>query len=354
MKICLIGPIPPPAGGMAMQTLQLQKLLTEKGHQVTLLPVNTPYRPAMVGKIPVLRAGCRLVHYLYLLYTQLRGHEVVHLMANSGWSFHLYARPAVWMARKFKIPVIINYRGGSAKTFFASAWGRIRHTFDAAARVVVPSGYLHAVFADYGVRASIVPNIVDLSLFAFTPPTLPKDGLHLVVTRNLEALYDNETAIRAFALIAQQCPTARLTIAGDGPQRQHLSALCQTLGIGHRVTFAGRLDRAQMAALYASAHIMLNPSRVDNMPNSILEALACGVLVVSTDVGGIPYMVTDQEQALLVPSGSPQDMAKAVFSLLEDADLASRLAHNGKDLVQSYQPQSVLPQLESIYRDVTA
>ncbi|MDF2177290.1 glycosyltransferase family 4 protein [Aliiglaciecola sp. CAU 1673] len=334
-----------------MQTLQLHKLLEARGHQVTLLPVNLPYRPAFIGKIPVVRAFFRFIHYVWLLFRQLKGQDVVHLMANSGWSFHLYARPAVSIASWYKIPVVINYRGGGAKSFFAVAWSKVRRTFERAEKVVVPSGFLQNVFAEFGFAATVVPNIVDLSVFRFQSPRLTTDSLHIVVTRNLEALYDNETAIWAFKIIADKYQGARLTIAGEGPQRAELEKLAKESGLGDRVKFAGRLGREAMADLYASADIMFNPSRVDNMPNSILEALASGVLVVSTNVGGIPYMVSDRQHALLVPPANPQEMAKAVFSLLENTELAESLAEQGRDLVQAYQPQKVVPLLEAIYRE---
>ena len=97
---------------------------------------------------------------------------------------------------------------------------------------------------------------------------------HVVVTRNLEWIYDNETAIRALALVRPQFPSCRMSIAGTGPELERLRQTAIACGVGDAVAFAGRLDRDAIAALYKTADIALNPSRVDNMPNSILEALA--------------------------------------------------------------------------------
>src|SRR5690606_24095526 len=117
--------------------------------------------------------------------------------------------------------------------------------------------------------------------------------VHVIVTRNLEPIYDIATALEAFALLRQRFPAAVMTIAGEGPERAHLVKRVEALGIAGQVEFAGRLDRAEVAALYQSADLMMNPSTVDNMPNSVLEAYASGVPVVSTNVGGIPYIARD-------------------------------------------------------------
>ncbi len=99
LTIALVGPLPPPAGGMANQTRQLAELLIGEGVTVRTIQTQPPYRPAWIGTIPGLRAGWRLLPYLYALWRGCRGAQVVHIMANSGWSWHLFAAPAVWIAK---------------------------------------------------------------------------------------------------------------------------------------------------------------------------------------------------------------------------------------------------------------
>ncbi len=91
-----------------------------------------------------------------------------------------------------------------------------------------------------------------------------------------------------------------------------------------------------MAALYQDADVALNPSRVDNMPNSVLEALASGVPVVSTNVGGVPYMVDHGRTALLVAPQDPQAMADGIARLLNDRALAHRIASAGLAEVRQF------------------
>jgi glycosyltransferase involved in cell wall biosynthesis len=172
---------------------------------------------------------------------------------------------------------------------------------------------------------------------------------HIVVTRNLEWIYDNETAIRALALVRQQFPDCRMSIAGIGPEQGALRQTATECGVDDAVTFVGRLGREAIAAMYRSADIALNPSRVDNMPNSILEALASGVPVVSTQVGGVPYMVDHGRTALLVPPQDPKAMADGIIRLLRDRELAHRLASAGLADVQQFGWPAVKDQWIDIY-----
>jgi glycosyltransferase involved in cell wall biosynthesis len=107
-----------------------------------------------------------------------------------------------------------------------------------------------------------------------------------------------------------------------------------------------------MAALYRESDIMLNPSLVDNMPNSVLEALASGVAVVSTDVGGVPYLVQHGGNALLVPPRQPQAMADAMLRLLGEPELLQRLRTAGLQLVAQYTWAQVRPRLLQVYHEV--
>jgi len=355
VHIGLIGPLPPPPGGMANQTLQLNELLLRDGHRVELVQMNAPYSPAWAGRIPVLRAGVRLLPYLWRLWRVAGKVQLLHVMANSGWSWHLFAAPAIWIARLRGCPVVVNYRGGEADAFLQRAADWVRPSLRRSAALLVPSGFLEAVFQRHGFGSTVVPNVINLERFgvgaAHAEPAAAR-APSVLVARHLEPIYDNQTALRAFALLAARYPAAQLVIAGSGPEADMLVALAEHLGIAQAVRFTGRIDNAAMAALYREADIMLNPSLVDNMPNSVLEALAGGVAVVSTDVGGVPYLVEHRRSALLVPPQDPQAMADAMLLLLGEPDLKERLRQAGLQLADQYTWAQVRPRLLQVYRSV--
>ena len=352
LRILLVGPLPPPAGGMANQTRQLAELLRGEGASVELVQVNAPYRPAWAERLKGVRALFRLLPYLLRLWKGAGRADLMHVMANSGWSWHLFAAPAVWIGWLRGVPVVVNYRGGEAGPFLARSAASVRATLRCAASLVLPSGFLLEVFARHGMPGRVVSNIVDLDRFRpADEPRRDDRAPHLIVARNLEAIYGNDTALRAFALLREAWPEARLSIAGSGPEATALAALAQELGVADRVRFTGRLDREQMAALYRDADLMLNPSRVDNMPNAILEALASGLPVVTSDVGGIPYIVRQRQTAMMVAPDDPRAMADAAHELLADRGLHAALAAAGRGDVQRYRWSAVRAELLAAYED---
>lgn len=354
MRLGLVGPLPPPNGGMAMQTMQLARLLAQEGVVVDLVQTNAPYWPSAVARVHGLRALFRLLPYLWHIWRLTGRSDVIHLMANSGWSWQLFAAPVIWMGRLRKTPVIVNYRGGEAREYLAASARWVIPSMARAARLVVPSGFLQQVFSEVGLSAAIIPNIIDLDLFSPAAEPSLAAGFTLVITRNLEPIYGLDTAILALALARKAIPDIQLKIAGSGPQRVELEQLTERLGLGRAVVFLGRLERPQIVDLYHSAHAMLNPSRVDNMPNSVLEALACGLPVISTNVGGVPYIVEDGHTAVLVPPDNAQAMAQAIVKLCNDRQLRRHLRDGGSRVVAQYAWDQVRPQWLALYNTLGA
>jgi len=347
LALAIVGPLPPPSGGMANQTEQLARLLRQAGLGVEVSQVNPPYRPAWLSRVRGVRALGRLLPFLGRLWHLAGRAQLIHVMANSGWAWHLFAAPAVWIGRLRGVPVVVNYRGGEAEAFMTRQAAWVRPTLRSAAIVIVPSHFLQSVFARWNVATAIVPNIVDLSRFA--PAAAVPGRLRLLVARNLEDIYDIPTAIAAFAIVHAHHPHARLTVAGSGPRLAQLEAMSRELGLGDTVTFTGRVENERMAELYRAADILLNASLVDNMPISLLEAMASGVPIVTTSVGGIPFLVEHGVTALLVPPGDPGAMAASALRLVEDEALRARLRAAALEAAAAYAWSNVMPVLLGVY-----
>lgn len=354
LQVLLVGPLPPPAGGMANQTQQLRRLLEGEGIAVQFVQTNAPYRPAWIGRVPVARAFFRLAPYVARLWRAMPGAVVVHVMANSGWAWHLFAAPAIRIAKALRRPVVVNYRGGLAEEFLARSARSVTATL-AGTRLVVPSRFLQEIFRRHGVEAEIIPNVVDVERFRPAEDrSVSHETPHIVIARNLEQIYGIDLALRALKLVVQQHPGLRVSIAGNGPEFGSLQALARDLGIEARVRFTGRLDVAEMADLYRQADVVLNPSRVDNTPNSILEALASGVPVVSTNVGGIPYLVEHGQTAWLCEPESPRALADGVLELLSKPGLRRKLVANGLALAGSCSWPAVRDRWLTAYKETAA
>lgn len=248
----------------------------------------------------------------------------------------MFAAPAVIIARLRATPVIINYRGGSADSFFSNAPSFVLKIVGRASMRVTPSVYLQRVFVKHGLSADVIPNIIDLSRFALGPQRAFGNSPHIIVTRNLEQIYDIPTAIRAFAIVKKAIPGATMTVAGSGPELANLHALVATLGLAESIEFSGRIENANIPKLYASADCMINSSTVDNMPISILEAFASGVPVISTDAGGIPDLVDHQVTGMLVPVGDAEGLARETVRVLQNPAVYADLRFAAYDEAQKY------------------
>ncbi len=344
-RIALVGPLPPPFGGMANQTKQLASKLVAEGVEVELIQTNVPYKPAWVGKVPFIRAGFRLIPYLYTLWRAAGHQRLFHIMANSGWSWHLFAAPAVWIASFRRCAIVVNYRGGEADSFFSRSFRFVAPTLRRAHLVIVPSRYLQEIFEKYGIKAEVVPNHVNLERFSPQERLCGGNWPNLIICRNLEPIYGISVALQAFAQIRKRFPHARLLIAGSGSQRVELESLARELGLAESVEFTGQLSSEEMVDFYHKGDLMLNPSNVDNSPNSLLESMAAGVPIITTDAGGIPYLVEHFKTAMLVPVGNPDAMAETAIYLLERPEVMASLRASGLAKVRNHCWQSVREKL---------
>jgi glycosyltransferase involved in cell wall biosynthesis len=321
-------------GGHGVEAFTLATHLRQEGRDVMLLPINPPFPRALrwARRVPYARTVVNQALYQPSL-RRLRGVDVVHVFAASYWSFLLAPAPAILAARRFGGRVVLNYHSGEAEDHL-DRWGPLVHPFlRMADAIVVPSEYLRAIFARHGYEARVIPNVVDLSRFAYREraPRCPR----LVSTRNLEPYYDVGNTLDAFAQLAPRLPEATLTVAGYGSQEAALRRQAAALG-GDRVRFLGRVEPSAMPALYDGADIFLNSSIVDNQPLSVLEAMAAGLPVVTTPTGDIAALIRHGETGLIVPPGDPAAMAKAVLDLLDDPEGARRMAQRARARVEEH------------------
>jgi glycosyltransferase involved in cell wall biosynthesis len=215
--------------------------------------------------------------------------------------------------------------------------------------VVVPSGYLVDVFREFGLDASVVPNLIDLSQFRYRErkPLRP----HLICTRGFFDYYCVDVVVRAFADVKKEFPEAQLDLVGGGPLEAEVRRLVESLNLAG-VNFAGVSSRQHIGEFYDRADIFINASRLDNMPVSVIEAFGAGTPVVSTSPESMPYLVKHEETGLLSKVGDEKSLAANVIRLLRDPELANRLAENAHKQSQEYVWEKIRGQWLALYRDV--
>ena len=184
----------------------------------------------------------------------------------------------------------------------------------------------------------------------------PNIHLDLKVRKSaFHKIYNPELAIKVLDLMRTDYPKSRLIMAGpdknDGSLQKCQEKLTE-LGLEESVEFLGWIPKLEVPTWLNKADIFINTTNIDNTPVSVLEAMACGLCIISTNVGGIPYMLKDGFDALLVPPDDPIAMAEALRRLLTEQGLAQKLSSNARKKAEQFDWSKVIPMWEALFNQV--
>jgi glycosyltransferase involved in cell wall biosynthesis len=228
---------------------------------------------------------------------------------------------------------------------------RVSGAYEPVHRFICPSRFMRDRLAAGGVypeRLRWVPHFIDLE--TLEPATAPGNG-SVVVAGRLSYEKGIDTVIKA----AGGLPELRVEVAGDGPIRPELEALAEEVAPG-RVHFHGRLEKADLLHLLRTATAVAVPSRwYENQPMAVLEAFACGLPVVGSDLGGIPELIDAGVDGLLVPADDVDAWRKALSELVTDPDQAFRMGQAARRKIEtSFRPDVHLAAVGAVYEEALA
>lgn len=294
----------------------------------------------------------RLIDMLHTCWSLRERYQVAQVDVFSGAAFW-WAEAVCALLRSLGKPHVLVLRGGNLPMFARGAERRVRRTLGGASAVVAPSGYLAAAMAGYRRDIRVIPNAIELARYPFRHRAHARP--RLVWLRAFHQLYNPSLAVEALALLAAEFPEIQMTMVGpdkgDGSLERTLDAATR-LGVRDRVTIHGRVHKNAVGSWMDRGDIYLNTTDFDNMPVTMVEAMACGAAVVSTDVGGIPYLAGHERDALLVPPADPAAMAAAIRRILVEPELAARLSTHARATAERFDWPPVLDQFETLLRSV--
>ena len=347
-RVLIIGPSLNKLGGQSIQANYILTGLQNTPELTMSFQRIDPVLPSVLRtfrNVRYVRTLITLPLYCMQLLRSVRRCDVLHIFSAAYFSFLLAAAPAILLGRLFGKSVIVNYHSGAAADHLRH-WPSAVRLLRLAHSIIVPSAYLVRVFRQFGLEARSIFNSVSLSAFQYRrrAGALPS----FLANRNFEAHYNVACVLHAFSVIQREVPEARLTVAGDGSEREALKNLAQQLQL-RNTTFLGRVAPEQMATLYNEHDVWLNASDVDNMPLSVLEAFASGVAVVSTDAGGIPDIVEHRRTGLLSARGDAPALAQNALLLLKQPTLFEHLTANGLSECDHYAWAQIEVQWRALY-----
>jgi colanic acid/amylovoran biosynthesis glycosyltransferase len=275
------------------------------------------------------------------------GHIAVHLLP---------------LIRAWLKPTIVSFHGADVlvdmhKPAYRSATIEM---LSAVKRVLVRSESLRKALVDLGANSNkidIVRTGIPLEEFPFRARDFPENGeWRFVQACRLIEKKGLPTALRAFTKFAARYPRSTITIAGEGPQLDELKQLAHELKIDNQVSFTGFVSQKEVRNVFYASHIFLHPSETgrdgnqEGIPNSMLEAMASGLPVFATNHGGIPEAIETGVSGVLLPERDDAALAQALFDVVQDRHLLSRIARVGADVIaQKFDQRSQVRHLEDVY-----
>jgi glycosyltransferase involved in cell wall biosynthesis len=294
----------------------------------------------------------RMVDMSAATWRRRRGIDVAVVDVYSGRAF-VWAEAVCAILRSANVPYALVLRGGALPRFARSRPLRVGRLLRSAAVVVALSRYLAEQMVEHGGTFRVLPNPIDLAAYPYRPRTTPTPTLMWL--RTFQDTYQPSLAVRVLARLRTEYAAARLIMVG--PDKGGLEATRREtarLGVQEWVEFVGPVPKAEVPQQLARGDLFLNTPRIDNVPISLLEAMACGLCAISTDVGGIPYLVEAGRDALLVPSGDAEAMAAAAARCLREPGLAPELSAAGRRLAEAHDWDHVLPRWIDLLESLAA
>jgi glycosyltransferase involved in cell wall biosynthesis len=278
--------------------------------------------------------------------------DAANIEVYSGAAF-AWAELIARLLRRLGKPFILTLHGGNLPAFARRHPARVRRLLASAAAVTAPSRYLLETMRGYRADLRLLPNPLDIRVYRFQPRE--RAAPRLIWLRAFHAIYNPQLAPRVVAALAPEFPALHLTMIGpdkgDGSASE-TRRLAGSLGVAAHIAFPGAIPKTDVPDWLERADIFLNTTNVDNTPVSVLEAMACGLCVVSSNAGGLPYLLDDGNDSLLVPPDDAAAMAEAIRRLLHDGDLAARLSQQARRKAETFDWTAILPQWESLLREV--
>ena len=332
-RVLFICNFKPGVGGISGQVEALQRHLTEEGYTADVFSCR--------GSI------LKRLSMPFRLFQKIRHYDVAHVHCCSGRGF-FPAVLGVGIGRITGKRVILTYHGGGGSSFFAKHERLVKRYLMRTDANIVLSGFLGDVFDKYRIPYSIIPNIIELDESLYRKRVTLKPDF--ICIRSHERIYNIPCILRAFKRVQETIPSATLTLVGDGSLHDALISQASGMGLDN-VRFTGRVNNSEIYNYLDKTDIMLSSPTVDNMPVSILEAMNAGLLVISSHVGGVPYMIENEKTGLLFPSNDDGALAKCMLHAFENIQDTLRIVEAAHNEVRKYSWANVRKPLLSLYQE---
>jgi len=322
---------------MATKLLYLGNRLSGKGRNVsTIDTLADSFRELGYQVNTYSNQPNQFLRLMSMLSAVLKHRKVDYLVIDTYSTLGFwYAYLSAWLAQKLAIPYIPILHGGDLPKRLASHPKACRRLFRYAYINIAPSAYLLHHFQEAGYQnLTYIPNTIQLQHYTYQERSdiAPK----LLWVRAFANIYNPILALKVLEKLLTSYPNAQLSMVG--PFKDDSIQVCEAYAKKHKlpVIFTGGMTKKYWIKYAQGFDIFINTTTVDNTPVSLIEAMALGLPIVTTNVGGVPYLLEDEKEALLVPSDNVNAMTQAVISLLKNPAQTKSLSKNGRIKVENF------------------
>ena len=277
----------------------------------------------------------RLLDMVITLYKNKNDIKLVMIDSYSMrafWFTYILAK----MSYHYKIPYVPVLRGGGYPDRLIKSPGLCKFIFTNSYKNISPSVYLKKYFEDEGYEVEYIPNFIPINNYIYKQRSNIKPKLFWV--RSFDVTYNPILAVEILKLLKEKYSDAELCMVGpdkDG-SLQRVKDKAKEYGLTDSLKLTGKLSKDEWLKLSENYDIFINTTDFDNHPVSVIEAMAVGLPVVSTNVGGIPFLIRDGEDGLLVPPNDASKFIEQIEKLLTENDSVKELTNNARKKVEEF------------------
>lgn len=345
-KIAIVGPKAPPYGGMSVLVDTLRMGLDV---YCDIVIVNTNANIAFLNMYIKFKKVMQFFLYLFNL-RKLFICDAVLIVSSSGVYFYIKVIPALLICNIIKIPVVIDFVGGDILNKIEKGDIRLIKWLKLAEFVLVPATIFKSKFQEFGLRSIVFPHIVNVNRFFVSSDKKYQYPVFLAA-KNLFENSNVISIIKAFEIIKAAFHDSKLLIAGDGPQKEYLQNYVFNNQI-EDVSFLGNVSYSEMPTIFSQASVFLHATKTESFGIVLVEAMAAGLPIISSDVGGIPDLIKNGFNGVLVGSEDYKTMANSAIELWNNKEKFNELRRNGLVESKKYSISALSKVLFDIVEDV--
>lgn len=276
----------------------------------------------------------RILDMIWLVITNSTKADVVLIDTYSTVNFY-YAFIISQLCRVFKIKYINILHGGNLEARLKTNPKLSALIFKNAYKLTAPSNFLKSVFENYGYKnIEYIPNTIEIEDYDFKERSI--ESINLLWVRSFSKIYNPQLAVLVLEELLQKGYDAKLTMIG--PEIDGSLSETKRLVVNKKLTvnFTGRLTKQEWIKLSQKSNVFINTTNFDNTPVSVMEAMALGLPIVSTNVGGIPFLINNGEDGLLVSQDNIEEMVQAILKFKNNNDFRLKTTKNARKKVEKF------------------